>query len=225
MSKKLVFIHTVASVIGLFTDLAHELLPGVEVVHVADELLLRSVLDAGGLTPFIYQRVAQHVVAAEEYGASLVQLTCSSVSPCVDVAREMVSIPVLKIDEPMVDRALSLGTRIGVAATAATTLKPTTDLVYAQARAHGKQVRVESVLCEGAYAALFGGEPEKHDRIVRDTLKGLLPRSDVVVLAQASMARVADTIPSEGQVTPILSSPRLAIERAREVLAEVGSVG
>jgi len=223
MSKKLAFIHTVASVMGLFADLAKELLPGVEIVHISDDVLLRAVLDAGGLTPFIYRRVAQHVVAAEEYGASLVQLTCSSISPCVDVAREMVAIPVLKIDEPMVDRALSLGTRIGVAATAPTTLKPTTDLVHARARAQGIQAQIESVLCQGAHAALFDGDLEKHDRIVRDTILSLLPRSDVVVLAQASMARVADTIPAEDQGTPILSSPRLAIEHAREVLREVSA--
>ena len=39
-----------------------------------------------------------------------------------------------------------------------------------------------------------------------------MARNDVIILAQASMARVADTIPPEEQKVPILSSPRLAIE-------------
>lgn len=221
MTKKLGFIHTVPSLVGLFGDLSKELLPDdVEVFHIADELLLKVVLAQGGLSPFIFRRVAEHVIAAEEGGASVIQLTCSSISPCVDAARLLVGVPVLKIDEPMVDRALSLGDRIGIAATAPTTLKPTTELVYARAAVKGKQVKVESVLCEGAYKALFSGDSETHDRIVRQYLKELMRRNDVVILAQASMARVAGAIPTDDQIAPILSSPRLAMERARSVIEQ-----
>ncbi len=218
MKQKLAFVHTVPSLVGLFNDLSKELLPGVEVFHIADEMLLKVVLAQGGLSPFIFQRVAEHVVAAERAGATAVQCTCSSISPCVDASRPLVGIPVLKIDEPMVDKALGTGRRIGIAATAPTTLKPTTDLVYSRASILGVPVEVESVLCEGAYDALFSGNPEKHDQIVTQVLRGLMTRSDVIILAQASMARVAQTIPAAEQCVPILSSPRLAMERARDLL-------
>jgi Asp/Glu/hydantoin racemase len=220
--KKLAFIHTVPSLVSLFTDLSKELLPNeVEIFHVADEILLKMVLAQGGLSPFIYRRVAENVVAAEQAGAHLVQLTCSSISPCADAAQLMVSIPVLKIDEPMVDLAINAGNRIGVAATAPTTLKPTTDLVYDRARHLGKQVKVDSVLCEGAYSALFSGDTQTHDRIVRQFLMELMSHNDVVILAQASMARVAEAIPAADQVVPILSSPRAAMERARDVVQQI----
>ncbi|HTP02176.1 MAG TPA: aspartate/glutamate racemase family protein [Anaerolineales bacterium] len=218
MKQKLAFVHTVPSLVGLFNDLSKELLPGVEVLHVADEMLLKVVLAQGGLSPFIFQRVAEHVVAAERAGATAVQCTCSSISPCVDASRPLVGIPVLKIDEPMVDAALRVGPCIGIAATAPTTLKPTTDLVHARAAAQGLTVKVESALCEGAYAALFSGDGQTHDRIVSEVLHGLMKRNDVVILAQASMARVAQAIPAEEQSVPILSSPRLAMEYARTVL-------
>jgi aspartate/glutamate racemase len=219
---KLAFIHTVPSLVGLFTDLSKELIPNdVEIIHIADEILLKTVLAQGGLTPFIYRRVAENAVSAEEAGAHLVQLTCSSISPCVDVAQWMVSIPLLKIDEPMVDRAISLGKRIGIAATAPTTLKPTTELVQDRARYHEKEVVVDSVLCEGAYSALFSGDVHTHDRIVRQHLVDLMSHNNVVILAQASMARVADAIPAAEQIVPILSSPRLAMERARDVVQQL----
>ena len=222
MTIKLAFVHTVPSLVGLFTDLSKEILPGeVELLHIADEVLLKVVLAQGGLSPFIFRRVSEHVVAAEEAGASAVQLTCSSISPCADPARSLVGIPVLKIDEPMVDQALALGERIGVAATAPTTLKPTTALVYERAHNIGKQVTVESVLCAGAYQALFSGDTETHDRIVRQHIKDLMRRNDVVILAQASMARVANTLSSEELAVPVLSSPRLAVERLRQVLLQV----
>ncbi|MGE5071930.1 MAG: aspartate/glutamate racemase family protein, partial [Anaerolineae bacterium] len=215
---KLAFIHTVPSLVGLFNDLSKELLPDVEVFHIADEMLLKVVLAQGGPSHFIFQRVAEHVVAAERAGATMVQCTCSSISPCVDASRSFVSVPVLKIDEPMVNAALAIGSRVGIAATAPTTLKPTTELVRARASALGVPVQVESVLCEGAYDALFSGNPQRHDQIVSEVLRGLMTRNGVVILAQASMARVAQAIPVGEQRVPILSSPRLAMEHVRELL-------
>jgi len=222
MAKKVVFLHTVPSLVGLFTDLAKELLPTFEVMHIADEMLLKLVLGQGGLSPFIYQRVADHAIAAERAGASAVQCTCSSISPCVDVAQPFVGIPVLKIDQPMIDEALRIGKRIGVAATAPTTLKPTTDLVRQRAAFFEMDVQVESRLCEGAYQALFNGDPQTHDQIVRHHLLNLMERNDVILLAQASMARVADSLLPEDKRIPILSSPRLAIQHLKKVLDEPG---
>ena len=224
MPRRLVFIHTIPSVVELFTRLSREMLPpDTEVWHVADEILLRVVLAQGGLSPFIHERVASHAVAAEQAGATAVQLTCSSISPCAETAQSRVRIPVLKIDQPMVDRALELGSHIGVVATAPTTLRPTSDLIQERAHAMGKDVQVESRLAEGAYQVLFGGDPERHDAIVREVLQDLSRRNDVILLAQASMARVADGLPDGALRCPVLTSPRLALERAARVLVEAGA--
>ena len=224
MPRRLVLLHTVTSLVGLFTQLGREILPeDVEIVHVADEVLLKVVLDRGGLSPFAYRRVVDHAQAAEQMGAAAVLLTCSSISPCADAARPFVRIPVLKVDEPMVDEAVARGQRIGVAATAPTTLVPTVELVRARAALAGKAVTVDPMLCEGAYAAMTSGDLARHDEIVRGALRMLMARNDVVVLAQASMARVANTIPLEEQTVPVLSSPRLAMERARAVLESLQS--
>lgn len=223
MTQKIVYLHTVPALVGLFNELSKELLVAVEPIHIADELLLKLVLAQGGLSPFIFQRVAEHVIAAERAGASVVQCTCSSISPCVDAAQPLVGIPVLKIDQPMVDQALQLGKRIGIAATAPTTLQPTTELVRQRANLHRIAVEIEARLCEGAYQALFSGDMQTHDEIVRQNLRDLMTRNDVVILAQASMARVADTLAPEEQRVPILSSPRLAIEHLKQVLVSLGN--
>ncbi len=44
---------------------------------------------------------------------------------------------------------------------------------------------------------------------------------DVIVLAQASMARVVAELPPEDRAIPILSSPELAVARAAEAIAAV----
>jgi Asp/Glu/hydantoin racemase len=218
MTRRIVFVHTVLSVAAQFEDLARELLPpDVEAWHVADELLGKVVVAQGHLSPFAYRRVADHARAAEEAGASMAQLTCSSISPCTDVAGSQVAIPVLKVDEPVADLAVALGTRIGVAATAPTALGPVADLLRLRAQVAGRAVEVSPVLCEGAYACLVSGDLVKHDRIIRETLEQMIQISDVIVLAQASMARVAESLKSPPQV-PILTSPRPAVERLARLL-------
>ena len=219
MNKKVFFIHTIPALIPLFNDLCKDLLPPeVEVVHIADEMLARIVVAQGSLSPFIYRRTAQQVIAAEQAGAALVQATCSSISPCIEASKAFVDIPVLKIDEPMVRRAIQLGNRIGITATALTTLGPTTELVHRIAQECDRKVNVSSVLCEGAYAALMSGNIELHDQIVLKYLRELMTRVDVVLLAQASMARVVEQMPVDEQLIPILTSPRLAVTHIAEVL-------
>jgi Asp/Glu/hydantoin racemase len=125
---------------------------------------------------------------------------------------------VLRVDQPMADKAVSLGRRIGVIATLPTTLGPTAELVQARAALQGREVEIVPHLCEGAFAAVSSGDGATHDRIVAAGLRELMGQVDVVVLAQASMARVADSLPAEAQIVPVLSSPRAGVEAARAVL-------
>jgi Asp/Glu/hydantoin racemase len=222
MKSKVFFIHTIPSLIPMFNDLCKELLlPDVEVVHIADEMLAKIVIAQGRLSPFIYRRTSEHVVAAAQAGATLVQATCSSISPCIDASKAFVDIPVLKIDEPMARKAIQLGNRIGITATALTTLGPTSELVQSIALECARKVEISSVLCVGAYDALMGGNIELHDQIVLKYLHELMSRVDVVLLAQASMARVVEQLPVDEQVIPILTSPRLAVTHIAEVLLDL----
>jgi Asp/Glu/hydantoin racemase len=219
VSKRIFFIHTVSGLTGMFNDLCAELVPSASLCHVSDESLIQRILAAGGLTKPVFRRTMDHIVAAEEAGAEIVQLTCSSISPCADAARQMVSVPVLKIDEPMVRAAVAGFARVGVIATNPGTLAPSTELVRTVAAEMGRAVEVDSVLCEGAYAAWFAGDKDEHDRIVRGYLLDLINSVDVVCLAQASMARIVDTLSDEEKSVPVLSSPRRAVERLAEVVA------
>jgi hypothetical protein len=73
-------------------------------------------------------------------------------------------------------------------------------------------------VCDGAFDALAAGDRDRHDELVRDGLRALIAEVDVVVLAQASMARVVETLDESERTVPILSSPRLGMERAVELL-------
>jgi Asp/Glu/hydantoin racemase len=213
------FVHTVLSLPPTFAELAGELVPDAETFHIVDETLLGVTRKAGSLTPATRRRVLGYVESAVEAGADLVVVTCSSIGPAVDASRSFVETPVLRIDEPMADEAVRLGSRIGVVATLSTTLEPTVQLVERRAREAEKDVEVVSRLCDGAFDALAAGDRERHDELVREALRELTANVDVVVLAQASMARVADTLSEAERRVPILASPRLGMQRVAELLA------
>ena len=202
------FVHTVLSLPPTFSELAHELVPDAEVFHIADETLLGVTRREGRLTPTTRRRVLGYVESAAEAGADLVVVTCSSIGPAVDDSHGFLDVPVLRIDEPMADEAVRLGSRIGVVATLPTTLEPTAQLVRRRAEAAGKDVEVLAHLCEGAFGS------DRHDELVRSGIEAVAAETDVVVLAQASMARATVDSP-----VPVLSSPRLGMQRVAELLS------
>src|ERR1700733_15796456 len=210
---KLAFIHTSHVLIPLFAQLAKEHLAGVEVFHMSDESLIRNTMAAGELTKSTTRRVIGMIGVAREGGADAVMVTCSSIGAAIPIAREQFDFPILRIDEAMADAAVRAGKRIGVAATLRTTLQPTVDLLVERAIAAGRDVDIDPELCEGAFEAVLSGDTARHDELVSVALRGLRDRVDVVVLAQASMARVlAQMDLSKG--APVLSSPELAVRSA-----------
>ena len=125
----------------------------------------------------------------------------------------------------MAEQAVRTGRRIGVTATLRTTLEPTVALLREKAQAAHRQVDVVESLCEGAFDAVLSGDTVTHDRLLLDSLERLMSAVDVIVLAQASMARVVDAMPESAGRIPILSSPQLAVRRARSLLFPDSAAG
>ncbi len=210
---RVALIHTVSGLVPTFKKLTDELLPGVDIFNMVDESLLQNTIRAGHLQPQTAHRLATLIELAQEAGAEAVMVTCSSVGAAVEASRPFVGIPVLRVDQPMAERAVKLALaasgRIGVAATLATTLEPTAALVRAYAEGQGA-VEIVSQLCKGAFEAVTAGDGATADRIVTEGLEQLAGKVDVIVLAQASMARVVDALPADSPArrVPILASPR-----------------
>jgi len=215
-------IHTVASLVETFDRLVLELgaTMGVVAQHMVDEALLATTR-RDGLTKETMRHLLAYALASQESGADVVLVTCSSLGQAVGVVAPLMDIPVLRVDEAMVHRALVLGRRIGVLATLESTLSPTVELIETEARRLGPDLALDVRLCSGAFDAARRGEPERHDALILTELRSLLLKVDVVVLAQASMARALTGLdPSDARV-PILTSPRLAVERAVDELSAI----
>jgi glutamate racemase len=216
--KKLGLVHTSATLVSVFAQLCKEKLPDVEVFNIADDSLVKGIREAGSLTAQISRRVAGYLESAELAGADYIMVTCSSIGPAVEAGAKLTGVPVLRVDQPMADQAVQTGKRIGVIATLSTTLEPTADLIQRRAAIVRKPIEITSKLVDGAFEALMAGDGATHDAKVAAALKELSQQVDVIVLAQASMARVVDTLKPEDKRVPILASPGIAVDYLAKVM-------
>ena len=216
--KTLGLVHTSATLVPVFAELCSKYLPSIKVFNIVDDSLIKNTIACGKLTASTSKRVVNYAASAQEAGADYILFTCSSIGPAVETAATLTGVPVLRVDQPMADKAVQTGKRIGVIATLSTTLEPTSDLVKRRAIAAGKEIELVPLLCEGAFDALMSGDTATHDKKIGDALKQLVNEVDVIVLAQASMARVVNTLTDAEKKVPILASPPIAMEYLATIL-------
>ncbi len=222
MAKRLAVLHTSFVFINVETmmnDLFRELLPTTQIIHFVDSSLLAHVMENGGVTRQAARRFYQMAQAAQDAGADLILSACSSVGPAVDAVRQLLDVPIVKIDDAMTERAVASGSSIGVLATVSSTLSPTVSLLQQKAQTVGKPVQIKPMLAQGAFEALMAGRRDEHDQAVLEAAKAVAPQADLIVLAQASMTRLAPLLAQETGLT-VLASPRLCIESLRELLEQ-----
>ena len=120
----------------------------------------------------------------------------------------------------MFKEALKRGSKIGVAATVATTINPSMRQVQALADAAGKKIELEKCLVSEAYEAFLRGETDLHNQLLKGALEKLCDNNDVVCLAQASMLSVVSAMEEKYQ-KKILSSPALGVKNVVNYLQSI----
>jgi glutamate racemase len=215
MKKKIVFLHTVpGTVLSMKRDFP-ALFPNAQLINILDDGILDEVAAHGGeVTPDITARLVEYCQLAQNYyGASAVACMCTTIAPKMDVAAQAVSIPVLKIDGPMMDQAVQLGRKIAILCTAPFTLNSSASTCRSAAQKAGRQVEVTPILVPDAFDANLRGETELHDRLVSAKAHEVAGDYDVIVMAQVTMKRVADTLTDLGK--PVLASVPAGLEQLR----------
>jgi aspartate/glutamate racemase len=218
MRQQVCVVHTTLATPPLLRPLFAELLPAATVHNIVDDSLLHDAIAAGGVTPAIAARLAEYVRIAADSGADVILDACSSVGEAAELAAATVAVPVLRIDAPMAEAAVAAGRRIAVIGTVASTLAPSCRLIARCAAAAGRDVEIAERLVPGAFDALTKqNDRHRHNDLVMAAVRDVEASVDVIVLAQASMTEL---LPDLGDVrVPILTSPRLAVQRVQQLLA------
>lgn len=214
-------VFTAQSIVESTKQLFAELVPDCRVISIIEDALIQDVIRAGQVTPEIARRLVRYYLAAQDTGADLIFNTCSSIGDVAIMARGLVSIPLVKIDDAMAAEAIRTGARVGVLATLQTTLAPTVRLVKAQAAQAGRSVTVVEGLAQGAFEALIAKQTDKHDALIVAAAEQVAAQADVIVLAQGSMARMEEEL-TRRTGKPVLSSPRRGVLEVKATLERMG---
>lgn len=188
--------------------------PDVEQMDITDSSLIVETQAAGYATPAVSRRMYQYMMCAVEAGADAILVTCTSVNTVTKKIRDMIPVPVISIEEPVAEKAVEAGTKIGILSSLATSAQPVKQTILEKAAAAGKEVDVRIQVADGAFEALMAGDRPLHDDKVREALAKLVEEVDVVVFAQMSMALVEHP---EYDI-PVLKYGRLSYDAAKEAM-------
>jgi Asp/Glu/Hydantoin racemase len=206
-------------------------LPGVHLVNAGNEAVQLNFMDAyqkglpcppqSNIEAFI--RYARDLVELAQ--VDLVLITCSTMNRAylqVADALQSYAVPVIQIDEPMMQRAVVHGGEILVVATHGPTVNSTQALLQETASRLKRDVTFSGVTVEEAWECLSAGDVPGHNRALAQAIHARLDRepASCVVLAQLSMACLLFSYPDpllEFGV-PVYTSAECGFEKARELL-------
>ncbi len=219
MKSHLAFLHTTPVLIDTFDRLVGEADPELPVRHIVEEEFLNEAREKG-ISQDLDGRIQGRIGAAIEDGARVVLCTCSTIGASAEGANDTADGVVVRVDRPMAEKAVEIGSRIIVAAALESTLAPTRNLILDVASARKKRIDLIEVLCDHAWSRLEAGDNEGYFSEIARKLKERASEGDVIVLAQASMAGAAKLCPELS--TPILSSPEIGFRHALEIWKREG---
>jgi Asp/Glu/hydantoin racemase len=217
MKKKLAIIHTTPVTIEPLKDLANKMIGECEIINLVDDSILPQLGKNGGNVQEIADRWEGYAKVAEQLGADCILNACSSIGELVAFTQPKIATPIIRIDDAMAEFAINSAEKIGVAATLETTLKPTLELLKLKAAQKQKKVEFEPILVSSAYQKLIANDKEGHDLDLSVALRELAKKVDIVVLAQASMARVVSSFTPDEQ-RHFVTSPELGMEAVNRTL-------
>jgi Asp/Glu/hydantoin racemase len=185
--------------------------PEARLMNLLDDSLSADLALDGKLNDAMTERFLALGDYAAATGADAILFTCSAFGPCIEaVARAHAPMPVLKPNEAMIERAVTMGQRIGLLSTFPPTLASMPPEFPAS-------VQIVPKLAEGALAALDCGDRATHDRLIVEASRDLRD-CDVVALAQFSIAATAPLV-AEAAGRPVVTTPDSAVEKLMKLLA------
>jgi hypothetical protein len=217
----LALLHTAQAHVQTFARLAREIDETVPVRHEVQESLLSLARTSGVLSDAVRAAVASAVRELAESGARLIVCTCSTVGAIAESGGANAGVTVMRIDRPMAEQAVASGRRILVLAALRSTVAPTLSLLRQIAADTHRSPEVVEAVCEQAWQHFEAGNLKEYAVEIAKTIEDAARPTDVVLLAQASMAPAAALVRRPELM--ILSSPRLGMEAAISIYRRASS--
>jgi len=219
MQSHLAFLHTSPVHIDTFNRLIEEASLELPVRHIIEEQFLTEARNKG-ITQNLDECIRDCILSAIEEGATVILCTCSTIGASAEKVNHLTDGVIVRIDRPMAEKAVEIGSRIIVAAALESTIAPTRDLILETAKMRQKRVELIEAFCDNAWSRFEAGDHKGYFIEIARNIKNKASEGDVIVLAQASMAGAANLCPEIS--VPILISTEIGLMYAANVWNQVG---
>jgi Asp/Glu/hydantoin racemase len=215
MPKRIIIVQTTVIAMPPVDEAFKTLWPDAQILNVLDESLYADIPADGTLAPGAYTRLTNLLRHCELSGADGILFSGSTFGPAVEEARKGVKVPVLRVEEAMMDEAVTRGSTILIACTqkrAQPVVRGTLDAAAARA---GKTPKVTELWVSGARDALNKGDNDTHDRLIVEQIAAA-GDFDTIVLGMMSMAPACAKMPP-ALAKKTLTSGEAAVARMRKL--------
>lgn len=209
------------------------MLPGVKIINVGNEAVQLNFMQAHskGLACPPQININLFCTYARDlydlYQVDAILISCSTMNRAfkeVSETMKPLGVPVIQIDEAMMEQAVSIEGNILIVATHGPTVKSTQSLLEETAERLGKKVDFVGAIIEDAFELLGQGKIAEHNQAIARTIRNAQSRDeiDIVVLAQMSMSVFSFSFPDPVKEfgVPVLNSGQTGFARAGEILRQ-----
>lgn len=210
---RIALIHAVTVAIDPIRQAFSDLWPEAELANILDDSLSPDRARSAELTPPLHDRIVALGRYALATGADGILYTCSAFGPAIDAFAASSGRPVLKPNEAMFDRALAIGSRIGMLATFGPSVASMEQEFREAAHHRGSDATLVTILVEDAMQALRAGDVDRHNALLADAAPRLAD-CDAIMLAHFSTSRAAGGVERAVPI-PVLTSPGSAVAALR----------
>lgn len=208
-----------------------KMLPGVKIINVGNEAVQLNFMRAhkrGEPCPpqiniDLFERYAHDLYNLFQVDAILI--SCSTMNKAyrqVKKSMEPLNVPVIQIDQAMMEQAVQTEGKILVIATHGPTVKSTQDLLKETANQLNKSVGFTGATVEQAFELLGKGDIQGHNEVIAGAIHAAQrkEKADIVVLAQLSMSVFKFSYPNPEREfgVDVLTSGETGFIRAGEIL-------
>lgn len=216
MRKRIFLVHPTSLAMPPVDEAFKTLWPEAQTLNLLDESLYADLAADGHLPPSLYERVARLLRHCEGSGADGVVFSGSTFGPAVEEGRKGMKIPVLRIEEAMMEQAVARGGSILLVSTQQRAMPVVRATLDQAVRAAGKSPPIKELWVPGARDAVISGDSERHDRLIAEQSAAAGP-FDTVVLTMISMAPARAKMPKD-LAARTLTSGETTVARMRELV-------
>lgn len=222
-TKKVGFVHTTPTTIGMAEAFMKAYLPGVETIHMYDgNVKLANFTSPIGVTPKI--NLLRYAVFADELeraDCDVIVSCCSLMPRAVAYASAVVNVPFIQLDTVILDEAAANYCRIGVINTTPYSVPYIREGLMTRAERQGKKLELlfSDKETERALDLFNAGDFDAHDDVVLQQMRRMEQAGvDCILMGQIPFAMMEEKIKAQSWSVPVLYAGEAAFKHVATLL-------